>query len=137
VFRQEVRFAELTRAALELILAPGVPDVAGGLDSVLAALRETGRAGVFRDTQLGPLLALPERARGTLLGTLDALLSGQFNIAQVARALGVRRQTIYYRLEQLRALLGDLDDPRRRVALQLALDLTRDVGGWASRREEP
>ncbi|GHF36318.1 PucR family transcriptional regulator [Deinococcus metalli] len=128
VFRHEVRFADLTRAALERILARGVPDVAGGLDSVLMALRETGRAGAFREAQLGPLLGLPERARGTLLGTLDALMAGQFNIAQVARTLGVRRQTVYYRLEQLRALLGDLDDPRRRLALQLALDLTRDHG---------
>ncbi|WP_309570277.1 PucR family transcriptional regulator ligand-binding domain-containing protein [Deinococcus sp.] len=122
-FQHEVRFADLTRAALGRILVRGVPDVAGGLDSVTLALRETGRAAAFRDAHLGPLLALPDRPRGTLLTTLDALIAGGFNIAQVARTLGVRRQTVYYRLEQLRALLGDLDDPRRQLAWRLALDL--------------
>ncbi|WP_295816414.1 PucR family transcriptional regulator [uncultured Deinococcus sp.] len=126
-FVHEVRFADLTRAAHGRILARGTPDATGGLESVTLALRETGRAAAFREAQLGPLLALPERPRATLLLTLDALIAGQFNIAQVARALGVRRQTVYYRLEQLRARLGDLDDPRRQLALRLALDL--DGGG--------
>ena len=126
-FRHEVRFADLTRAAHARILARGVPDVTSGLDSVALALRETGRAEVFRDAQLGPLLALPARPQSTLLGTLDALIAGQFNIAQVARTLGVRRQTVYYRLEQLRALLGNLDDPRRQLALRLALDLSPEA----------
>lgn len=122
-FFHEVRFADLTRAGHGRILARSEPDATGGLDSVTLALRETGRATAFRDAQLGPLLALPERPRSTLLQTLDALIAGQFNIAQVARTLGVRRQTVYYRLEQLRARLGDLDDPRRQLALRLALDL--------------
>lgn len=126
-FRHEVRFADLTRAALGHLLTHPTPDAASGLDSVTHALRNTGQATTFRDAQLGPLLALPERPRQTLLGTLNALIAGGFNIAQVARTLGVRRQTVYYRLEQLRALLGDLDDPRRQLALLLALDLTRDT----------
>ena len=45
--------------------------------------------------------------------------------------LGVRRQTVYYRLEQLRAMLPDLDEPRRQLGLHLALELTRSEAGEA------
>lgn len=123
-FSHEVRFADLTRAAHELILGRRGGDPGDGLGGVLLALRETGRADAFRASQLGPLLSLPARPRATLLGTLDAMLALHFNIAEVARRLGVRRQTVYYRLEQLRGMLGDLDDPARRLTLGLALALT-------------
>lgn len=122
-FGHEVRFADLTRAAHERILGRGEQSSAEGLEAVLLALYETGRADAFRQAQLGPLLGLPPRPRATLLGTLDALLAQQFNIAEVARRLGVRRQTIYYRLEQLRGMLGDLDEPGRQLTLALALKL--------------
>lgn len=122
-FDHEVRFADLTRAAHERILGRAPPPPAEGLDAALLALRETGRAEAFRMAQLGPLLALPPRPQATLLGTLDALLARHFQMAEVARHLGVRRQTVYYRLEQLRGMLGDLDDPARRLSLGLALAL--------------
>lgn len=128
VFHHEVRFAELSRAAHERILGRPPPTAAQGLEAVLLALHETGRAADFRQAQLGPLLSLPPRPRATLLGTLDALLALQFNIAEVARRLGVRRQTIYYRLEQLRGMLGDLDDPGRQLTLALALKLAQPDG---------
>ncbi|WP_370657421.1 helix-turn-helix domain-containing protein [Deinococcus sp. KNUC1210] len=77
---------------------------------------------------LGAVLALPPRPRATLLGTLGTLLGSNFNVAESARRLGVRRQTVYYRLEQLRAMLGDLDDPRRQLGLQLALEIANAPG---------
>lgn len=126
VFAHEVRFAELTRAAHERILRPhGAGGPEPGLAPVLAALTETGRSAAFLHAQLGPLLALPSRPRATLLATLDALLGRHLNVAEAARALGVRRQTVYYRLEQIRGMLGDFEDPRRRLALALALELAR------------
>ena len=73
------------------------------------------------EAHLGPLLSLPPRPRTTLMQTLGALLESNFNVAQAARRLGVRRQSIYYRLEQLRAMLGDLEDPQRHIGLHLAL----------------
>jgi|GEM_PF-724380 len=127
VFRHEVRFAVLTRAAHERILRPHeAPERGEHLAPVLAALAETGRGATFLRQQLGPLLTLPVRPRATLLATLDALLGTHFNVAQVARNLGVRRQTVYYRLEQLRGMLGDLDDHRRQLALAVALELCRE-----------
>ncbi|MDR6217769.1 PucR family transcriptional regulator [Deinococcus soli (ex Cha et al. 2016)] len=131
VFRQEVSFAALTRAAHARILNHGGPALDPSLAPLLDALAETGRSVAFLRAQLGPLLNLPARPRSTLLGTLDALLTTNFNMAETARRLGVRRQTVYYRLEQLRAMLPDLDEPRRQLGLHLALELTRSEAGEA------
>ncbi len=126
VFREEVRFADLTRAAHERILGGSPPSrEEPALDALVGSLIETGRDVVFVEGQLGKLLALPGRPRGTLLATLEALLDSQFNIAETARRLGVRRQSVYYRLEQLTGMLGDLDAPDRRAGLLVALELLR------------
>ena len=126
VFRAEVRFADLTREAHELLLRPHrSSDAEHWLDALLDALVETGREGRFLEEQLGPVLSLPGRPRGTLLATLEALFGSQFNVAETARRLGVRRQSLYYRLEQLRGLLGDLDAPGRRTGLIVALELLK------------
>ncbi|BDP44360.1 hypothetical protein DAETH_43290 (plasmid) [Deinococcus aetherius] len=125
VFRQEVNFAQLTRAAHARILRQPAEHGEPSLAPLLDALAETGRSRAFLEAQLGPLLVLPTRARVTLIGTLAALLETNFNMAESARRLGVRRQTVYYRLEQLRAMLGDLDSPRRQLGLHLALELSR------------
>lgn len=125
VFRTEVRFADLTRAAHERILRPALVREEPLLDSLLEALVETGRDRSFLQRQLGAILNLPSRPRSTLLATLEALLASQFNIAETARRLGVRRQSIYYRLEQLRGMLGDLESPERRLGLWVALELLK------------
>ena len=126
VFRSEVRFADLTRAAHQRILARVTPpDEEPLLESLLEALVETGRSATFVQRQLGPLLALPARPRSTLLSTLEALLASQFNMAEAARRLHVRRQSLYYRLEQLKGMLGDLDEPERRAGLLISLELLK------------
>jgi len=125
VFRSEVRFADLTRAAHERILRPAADREEPLLNSLLEALIETGRDQGFVQRQLGAILNLPSRPRSTLLATLEALLASQFNIAETARRLGVRRQSIYYRLEQLRGMLGNLDSPERRLGLWVALELLK------------
>lgn len=124
-FRTEVRFADLTRAAHERILRPGVDREEPLLESLLEALVETGRDRSFLQRQLGTILSLPSRPQSTLLATLEALLTWQFNIAETARKLGVRRQSIYYRLEQLKGMLGDLDNPERRLGLWVAMELLK------------
>ena len=126
VFREEVRYADLTKEAHERILRPQTPtDREHWLESLLDALVETGRSANFIEGQLGPVLALPGRPRGILLATLEALLVSHFNIAETARRLGVRRQSVYYRLEQLNGMLGDLDAPYRRSSLVVALELLK------------
>lgn len=124
-FRSEVRFADLTRAAHQRILRPHSGREEPLLQALLDALIETGRSNSFLERQLGPILSLPPRPRSTLISTLEALLASQFNIAETARRLGVRRQSIYYRLEQLQGMLGDLDDSERRLGLLIALELLK------------
>jgi len=132
VFRSEVRFAELTRAAHERILRPAVSADEPPLEALLDNLIEVGLAQRFWERQLGALLRLPSHPKGTLLATLEALLVAQFNIAKAARRLGVRRQSIYYRLEQLRGMLGELESPEKRFAIWLALELLKRQGSPVS-----
>jgi DNA-binding PucR family transcriptional regulator len=127
VFRNEVRFAELTRAAHERILKPSpVLSAQATLEQVLDALSETGRAEALVKQHLGPLIHLGKRPRRVLLETLETMLASGFNMSEAARRLGIRRQTIYYRLEQLRGFLGDdFGTLERQVVLWLALELLK------------
>jgi DNA-binding PucR family transcriptional regulator len=62
--------------------------------------------------------------RGALMETLEALL-GHASVKDAAAALRLHRHTVLYRIEKLRELAGDLDDPAIRHRLQLALDLRK------------
>jgi len=126
VFRTEVSFRELTRAAhLEILRPEPTHRLESTMQMILKSLAVTGYDRAFLHSELGPLLALPPRPRTTLLVTLETLLDAQFNMAETARKLGVRRQSIYYRLDQLTGLLGSLDDPARRFGFVVAFSLLR------------
>jgi sugar diacid utilization regulator len=72
---------------------------------------------------LGRLLA--SDGRGSLMETLEAVLTTG-SLKAAAAALRLHRHTVLYRMEKLRELLGvDLDDPAVRQRLQLALALRR------------
>lgn len=77
----------------------------------------------FVDEQLGPLLDQDARTGSELVRTLDAYLEAGLSKTTAAAALGIRRQTMYARLERISRLLGGLspDDRQRRTALDLAL----------------
>ena len=71
---------------------------------------------------LGPILR--GDGREPLLATLAALVAHNFNLAAVARQLGVHQNTIKYRMQQLREAFGR--DPSRgdlRLEIELALKL--------------
>lgn len=138
VFRTEVSFRELTRAAHQEILRPTPSHgLETTLDTILNSLVETGRDKQFLQRELGPLLGLPPRPRTTLLITLEALLDAQFNIAAASRSLGVRRQSVYYRLDQLTGLLGSLDDPSRKLGFLVAFALLRASHPQLTSSENP
>jgi len=138
VFRTEVSFRELTRAAHQEILRPTPShDLEITLDAILNSLIETGRDRQFLQRELGPLLALPPRPRTTLLVTLEALIDAQFNMAAASRSLGVRRQSVYYRLDQLVGLLGSLDDPSRKLGFLVAFALLRSSHPQLTAIERP
>jgi hypothetical protein len=91
----------------------------------LAELALDDRDGVLaelRSVRLRPFESLSGAARARLESTLLAWLQQQGNRAATARALGVHEQTVRYRLNQLRELLGSaLEDPQARFELELSL----------------
>lgn len=77
----------------------------------------------FVEEQLGPLLEQDARHASDLVLTLDAYLEAGLSKTAAATALGIRRQTLYSRLDRIARLLGGLNfaDRQRRTALDLAL----------------
>lgn len=76
----------------------------------------------FVEGSLGALMRLDERQGPDLLRTLEAYLQSGGSAARTAGLLHVHVNTVYYRLERLREILGDaLDDPRKALDLHVAL----------------
>jgi len=100
-------------------------------DEHLAALLLLDNPTIARDLanrRLAPLSELPEARRDRLLETLRAWLDAHGEVRATAEALHVHTQTVRYRLERLRELLGDaLDDSDAR--LEMALALRASAGG--------
>lgn len=73
---------------------------------------------------LGPLLDDDSRRAGDLLATLEALVETA-GLGEAAASLGLHRHTVVYRVQRLRELGLDVDDPGRRHLLWLALRARR------------
>jgi DNA-binding PucR family transcriptional regulator len=74
----------------------------------------------YRDIHVGPLVR--EDTRGILIETLRVYLEQGGSQRQTAEVLGIHRNTLGYRLRQIRQLLTvDLDAPNSRLTLHLAL----------------
>ncbi len=88
----------------------------------------------FQADLLGPLAAYDRQHRSELVQTLAAFFAAGGNHMQAARDLHVHRNTLIYRLERIRELLGgtDLEDPDTRLDLQLALKIRASVGAGAT-----
>jgi DNA-binding PucR family transcriptional regulator len=89
-----------------------------GVARLLATWQRSEVTRAFAETALSPLR---DTAHLHLLGTLRAYLESGGSMALTAQALGVHRNTVTTRIQQIRRQLGvDLDDPSQRLALQLA-----------------
>lgn len=76
----------------------------------------------LRQHSLGPLLALPQDRRQPLMETLRWWLLLQGSRQRVAEIMTLHPQTISYRMDRVRALLGEeLEKPDTRWAILLAL----------------
>lgn len=92
-----------------------------GVYKLLLALRDSGELAPFVERTLAPLLA-DSRAGDSLAETLEAFFESNGNLSEAARRLHLHRNSLIYRLNRARELLGhDLDDPELRLALHLAL----------------
>lgn len=101
------------------------------LDLVLRS--DLNLAGDLAARALAPLDALPPAQRDRLSETLAAWLDAHGEARPAADALHVHVQTVRYRLERLREVLGDgaLDDPDRRLELAVALRVRRSSAARA------
>ncbi|UYM04002.1 PucR family transcriptional regulator [Solicola gregarius] len=107
-----------TRSGVLLARDVGTQRLLGSVDS--AALSS------FITEQLGPLIAFDAQHSADLVRTLDAHLANGGSKTRTALALGIRRQSLYARLERIAKLLGaDLDDPAQTTSLGLALTAWR------------
>jgi PucR family transcriptional regulator, purine catabolism regulatory protein len=96
-----------------------------GVYRLLLALRGGHELAEFTRTTLGPLLA-DRRSGDALLETLEVFFACNGNLSEAARRLDLHRNSLIYRLNRARELLGhDLDDPELRLSLQLALKARR------------
>lgn len=92
-----------------------------GVYRLLLSLREHHELEPFIHRTLEPLLR-DERHGDTLVETLEAFFACNGNSTRAAEMLHLHRNSLLYRLNQAKELLGqDLDDPELRLALQLAI----------------
>jgi sugar diacid utilization regulator len=89
----------------------------------------------FIEARLGPLLDHDEEHGLGLVPTLEAYLEADRSPTRTAGVLHVHVNTVYYRVERLKAILGEgFAEPRRALDLQVALLADRLLRGRASRR---
>lgn len=94
-----------------------------GVHRLLTRFATDPELAAFVDEQLGALLDYDAAHGRDLVRTIDTLLACGLSKAEAARALHIRRQTLYQRLETISNLLGgiDLENRERRTSLDLAL----------------
>ncbi|QYJ15702.1 hypothetical protein Rxycam_01529 [Rubrobacter xylanophilus DSM 9941] len=86
---------------------------------------------------LGPLEAHDREHNGDLLRTLRVYLACGGNVSRTADRLYLHRNSIPYRLERIRSVVGlDLNDDRVRLALQLGI-LAMEKGEDRDEAEHP
>lgn len=89
---------------------------------LIAGLVDNPELGQFIEEQLGSVLGYDAAHGHELLHTLAVYIECEQNKTLAARKLGIRRQTLYQRLERLDELTEDaLRDPDGRTSLTLAL----------------
>jgi purine catabolism regulator len=93
-----------------------------GAQGLLWQLRTDPRLLSYVDAQLGPLLRLDQRSREPMLDTLAAYLEAGGAMTAFAAMINLSRPAAYARMARLREIVGgDLDQPRTRLSLHLAM----------------
>ena len=83
---------------------------------------DDGEMADFVEVQLGKMILHDEQHGLGLIETLDAYLQADLSPTRTAAALHVHVNTVYYRLQRLRELLGEhFTQPRRALDLRVAL----------------
>ena len=101
-----------------------------GIFRFISLAEPSGSIERFCQDTLGGLLAY-DRQNGTeLVKTLRVFLEHNQNSAQAAKALHIHYNTLRYRLDSIREILGDaLDHPQQRLAIEVALQISVLMAG--------
>ena len=93
-----------------------------GLFRVVSLAESPASLDRFCQDTIGPLLAY-DRENGTeLVKTLRVFLERNQNSAKAAKVLFIHYNTLRYRLDRIREILGDvLDSPQQRLTIEIAL----------------
>jgi purine catabolism regulator len=119
---QEARFALEAAGAAGGKAAPVATVAELGSHRLLLARQEDVALEAISRGLLGPLLDYDRRQHGDLVASLRAFLEHNGNWEAAARALGVHRHTLRYRVRRVAELTGrDLDSAADRVEFWLAL----------------
>ncbi len=129
---QEARFALAAAATVDV--APATSRVASvedlGSHRLLLALQEDAALEALSRGLLAPLRAYDQRQHGDLVASLRTFLEHNGNWEAAARALGVHRHTLRYRIRRVAELTGrDLESAADRVEFWLALQAADVLGG--------
>lgn len=109
-----------------------------GIERLLVHLLDNPELERFATDALGQLLAYDQSHRGELVHTLDVFLRCNGNHVRAAEQLHLHRNTLLYRLDRARAILGrELEDADTRLALQVALRIRGVLPAEATARLEP
>ena len=104
-----------------------------GSHRLLLALQQDAALDAFARGLLAPLRAYDRRQHGDLVASLRTFLERNGNWESAARALGVHRHTLRYRIRRVAELTGrDLDAAGDRVEFWLALQAEQVLAGRRS-----
>jgi purine catabolism regulator len=96
------------------------------LERLLAGHGDGGALRAFVDDQIGALERSDAAKGGQLMRTLEVLIECGGAKAEAAKLLHIRRQSLYYRLEQIARLLDvNLDQPGQLTTLAVAVAARR------------
>lgn len=123
----------LGQARQALLAARSFPERLGlccfeelGVLELLVAIPDRSLLDRFVNTTLGPLLQHDQGHHAALTQTLEAWMQANGNLVAAAQDLGVHRNTLNYRLQQIKTLTGlDLDDAQHRLNIAVALMIWR------------
>lgn len=93
-----------------------------GIYRLLMHVQSTQALQSFISDYLGPLINHDKEYNSQLLKTLRVLLDHNASKQETAEALFIHRQTLYHRLDKIRALIGEnYLAPHQRICLEVAL----------------
>ncbi|NIC41293.1 PucR family transcriptional regulator [Aquabacterium sp. A08] len=123
----------LGQARQALLAARSFPERLGlccfeelGVLELLVAIRDRNLLDRFLRSTLGPLLSHETGMAPVLIQTLEAWMQANGNLVAAAQRLGVHRNTLNNRMQQIQSLIGlDLDSPMHRLNIAVALMIWR------------